>query len=209
MKKIIFLIAFVMILVLVVVITQKTAKIYSAKINAKGVVMGEKKEGLPVIYLAGGCFWGVQAYMDKIPGVVYSEVGYANGNTANPTYEEVSHNNTGHAETVLVQYDPAQISLEKLLSIFFEIINPTILNKQGNDVGTQYRTGVFYTNEADRPAAEKVFAEEAKKYKYPIVTELALLQNYYKAENYHQKYLEKNPGGYCHINLKGADKYAK
>ncbi|MGB2580011.1 peptide methionine sulfoxide reductase msrA/msrB [Elusimicrobium simillimum] len=176
----------------------------------KGEVMElSKQEGLKDIYLAGGCFWGVQAYLDKIPGVVNTQVGYANGKTKNPTYEQVCNENTGHAETVHVQYDAKQLSLEQLLHIFFEIINPTVSNRQGNDIGAQYRTGVYYINDKDVYAAKKVFSEEQRKYEAPIVTELKPLENYYPAEKYHQKYLDKNPGGYCHINLAGADKYAK
>jgi len=159
------------------------------------------------IYLAGGCFWGVQAYLDKIPGVVYTEAVYANGNTANPTYEQVRRENTGHAEAVLVKYNPQKITLGKLLAVFFEIIDPVSLNKQGGDEGAQYRTGVYYLADEDKDIATKVFAREAAKYKLPLAVELLPLKNFYKAEDYHQKYLEKNPNGYCHINLKAADKY--
>lgn len=169
----------------------------------------EHREDLKDIYLAGGCFWGVQAYLDKIPGVINTQVGYANGKTQKPTYEQVCSQKTGHAETVRVQYDPEKISLEHLLKIFFEIINPVSLNKQGGDKGTQYRTGIYYTLPEDKETAQKVIDEEQKKYSQPIVTELKTIENYYPAENYHQKYLEKNPNGYCHIDLSGADKYKK
>ncbi|MDR0645843.1 MAG: peptide-methionine (S)-S-oxide reductase MsrA [Elusimicrobiota bacterium] len=169
----------------------------------------KREEHFKDIYLAGGCFWGVQAYMDKIPGVIESQAGYANGKTENPSYEQVCKENTGHAETVRVRYDPKEISLDKLIKIFFEIIDPTLLNRQANDIGTQYRTGVYYIDETDRMIIQKVFNEEAKKYDKPIAVELRPLQNYYSAEDYHQKYLNKNSGGYCHIDLKGADKYKK
>jgi len=161
------------------------------------------------VYLAGGCFWGVQAYLDKIPGVINTQTGYANGNTQRPTYEQVCHENTGHAETVYVQYDPKIISLEQLIKAFFEIIDPTSINKQGGDAGTQYRTGVYYTRPEDKAMIQKVFDELAPNYKAPIVVELKPIENFYPAENYHQKYLQKNPGGYCHIDLSKADKYKK
>lgn len=164
---------------------------------------------LDSVYLAGGCFWGVEAYLDKIPGVKNTQVGYANGKTENPTYEQVSHENTGHAEAVYVQYDAKEITLEQLIKIFFEIIDPTSLNKQGGDAGVQYRTGVYYTRPDDKERIQKVFDELAPNYKEPIVVELKPIENFYPAENYHQKYLQKNPGGYCHIDLSKADKYKK
>ncbi len=152
------------------------------------------------IYFAGGCFWGVEEFFSRIPGVVETEAGYANGNTENPTYEDVCYKNTGYAETVRVRYS-AQLKLEALLEKFFTIINPLSLNRQGNDVGSQYRSGIYYVGEADLPVIEAVVAEEQKKHDKKIVTEVLPLKNYYKAEEYHQKYLKKNPGGYCHIKL--------
>lgn len=207
MKKIVFLAVFGAVLIGIAAGTKHIGNTKLKAIQKGKSTMLERKENLPIIYLAGGCFWGVQAYMDKIPGVIFSEVGYANGNTENPTYEEVCHNNTGHAEATLVQYDPAKISLEKVLTAFFEIINPLSLNKQGNDAGAQYRTGVYYTNAAEKEKIQKVFNEEQNKYSSPIVTELLPLRNYYKAEEYHQKYLEKNPNGYCHVDLTKAEKW--
>jgi len=159
------------------------------------------------IYLAGGCFWGSQAFLDKIPGVVSTQVGYANGKRLNVTYEEVCHDNTGHAETVFTRYDAAVLPTEKLLSAFFEIIDPVSLNRQGGDKGEQYRTGIYYTDEADLPVIKKFVEGEQKKYKAPVVTEVKPLENYSPAEEYHQKYLQKNPGGYCHVDLNKADKY--
>ena len=157
------------------------------------------------IYLAGGCFWGVEAYMKKIDGIVDAVSGYANGNTENPSYEDVLYKNTGHAEAVEVKYDPKKINLEQVLLYFFKVVDPTTLNKQGNDRGTQYRSGVYYTDEAQIEEIDKVIAIEQKKYKKDIVVEVFPIYNFYKAEEYHQDYLKKNPGGYCHINLDEAE----
>lgn len=148
------------------------------------------------IYLAGGCFWGVEKYLANQDGVTATEVGYANGTDINPTYEDVCTGLTGHAETVKVDYTG---ELATLLAAFYKVINPTILNRQGPDVGTQYRTGIFYTTENEREIAQKSLSELAKEYDEPIVVELLPLTSYYRAEEYHQKYLDKNPGGYCHI----------
>lgn len=158
------------------------------------------------IWLAGGCFWGVEAYLDKLDGVVYADVGYANGNTENPTYEQVCYSNTGHAEAVYVQYDPQRIQLATLLTYFFKVVDPTSLNRQGNDRGIQYRSGIYYKDPADKATIEQVVAGEQKKYSTKIVTEVLPLRNYYVAETYHQKYLDKNPNGYCHVDLKSLDK---
>ena len=154
-----------------------------------------------VIYLAGGCFWGVEAFMSEIPGILETRVGYANGTTENPTYQEVCTGTTGHAETVEVRYDSNAVSLGSVLKAFFAIIDPTSVNRQGNDFGSQYRTGVYYIDEVDREAASKVFEEIRKNYAAPLATELEPLGNFSAAEEYHQKYLEKNPGGYCHIDM--------
>lgn len=162
-------------------------------------------ENLQVIYYAGGCFWGVEEYFSRIPGVYDVTSGYANGTTEDPTYDEVCYGDTGHAETVHVQYDPNIVSLETLTKQFFKIINPTSKNRQGNDVGGQYRSGVYYVNEADKPIIEAVFAAEQKKYEEDIVTELVPLKHYYLAEEYHQDYLKKNPNGYCHVDFSTLD----
>ena len=159
------------------------------------------KKNLKEIYLAGGCFWGVEAYMARIYGVYDVTSGYANGTTKNPTYEEVVSGKTGHAETVHVLYDPERVDLEKLLSYYFKIIDPTSLNKQGNDRGTQYRTGIYYTDEKDRAVIDKVMSKEQKRYDDKIVTEVEPLKNFGLAEEYHQDYLEKNPNGYCHVEF--------
>jgi len=152
------------------------------------------------IYLAGGCFWGCQKYFDLIPGVLQTEVGYANGPTANPSYEEVKRH-SGHAETVRVQYDGDELPLEKLLSAYFAVIDPTSVNKQGEDEGVQYRTGIYTVDAADDPVVEAALAALAGRYDRPLAVEHKPLESFYSAEEYHQKYLEKNPNGYCHIRF--------
>jgi len=164
------------------------------------------------IYLAGGCFWGLQAYFDLKDGIEETVVGYANGNTLNPTYEQVCTNTTGYAETVFInttgyaetvfiKYDENRISLESVLELFWKVIDPTSLNKQGGDRGTQYRTGIYFIDENDQIVINKSLKNETKNYNKEIVTEVEKLKNFYQAEEYHQKYLEKNPNGYCHIDL--------
>ena len=151
------------------------------------------------IYLAGGCFWGVQKFFDQFDGVELTEVGYANGpETAPVSYEDVC-NSSGHAETVRVVYDEGKVSLTKLLELYFMVIDPVSLNKQGNDIGVQYRTGVYYVDEGQVPEIREVFQKEREKVGKDLAVELAPLSNFFSAEEYHQKYLEKNPGGYCHI----------
>lgn len=153
------------------------------------------------IVLAGGCFWGMEAYFKRLDGVVETEVGYANGDRKNPTYEEVCKNITGHAEVLKLAYDAEIIALETLLMHFWKVIDPTLVNRQGGDIGSQYRTGIYYMDEADVPIIKESVAKEQNKYEKPIVTEVLPLTSYYVAEDYHQKYLDKNPGGYCHIPL--------
>ena len=153
------------------------------------------------IYLAGGCFWGTEHFFKQIEGVVETEVGFANGNTENPTYKEVYTDQTGFEETVHVKYNPDVVSLSFLLQMFFKAIDPTSLNKQGHDEGTRYRTGVYYTNAEDLQIIEKAFSEEQKKYQQTMVVEKLPLQNFFTAEEYHQDYLDKNPDGYCHLPL--------
>lgn len=161
--------------------------------------MNNEQQGIQKIWLAGGCFWGVEAYFAKLDGVAETSVGYANGQTENPAYQDIPF--SGHVETVAISYDPNIISLEKLLTHFFKIIDPTVENEQGPDKGTQYRTGIYYQNEMDLAIIQKVIVCTQKKIPQPIVTEVKPLQNYYLAEEYHQKYLEKNPTGYCHLDL--------
>ena len=151
------------------------------------------------IYLAGGCFWGSQAYLDQIMGVLYTTVGYANGESNKTDYYSIG--STGHAETVYIAYDPDIISLKELLGYYYGIIDPTMLNQQGNDRGTQYRTGIYYVDENDLSIIEEVYQEQQGKYKDPLVVEVEPLKNYVLAEDYHQEYLDKNPSGYCHVNL--------
>ena len=150
------------------------------------------------IYLAGGCFWGLEKLMRSLPGVLEVTSGYANGNKANPTYEEVCSDRTGFKETVKVDYDPAQVSLETVLYAYYSVIDPTVENKQGPDVGSQYQTGVYYTDLASKAVAAKVAATEQKRHR-EFKVEQKPLSNFYPAEAYHQHYLEKHPGGYCHI----------
>lgn len=151
------------------------------------------------IYLAGGCFWGTEKYISAIRGVVATDVGYANGNTLNPSYEEVCYHNTGHAETVHVVYDSHIVSLDFLLKLFYECIDPTTVDRQGGDKGHQYRTGIYYNNEEDKLIILNSIENLQKNYKKPIMIEVKPINNYTIAEKHHQKYLDKNPNGYCHI----------
>ena len=153
------------------------------------------------IYLAGGCFWGVEEYFSRIDGVVDTEVGYADGRLEAPTYKQVCTGITGHAETTYVKYDEYKVTLEQLLDRFFRIIDPTLVDRQGGDIGNQYRTGIFYTDEADMDTIQKALAEQQKKYEKPIATEVKPLSCFFNAEDYHQDYLKKNPGGYCHVDM--------
>ena len=168
-----------------------------AQQNIKPINM--EKGNLKEIYLAGGCFWGTEHYFTQIDGVVDTEVGFANGRTENPTYKEVCTDKTGFAETVQVTYDPAKVSLKFLLEMYFKAIDPTSINRQGHDTGTQYRTGVYYTDKDDEAVINEVFAEEQKYINGKIAVENQPLRNFYKAEDYHQDYLDKNPDGYCHL----------
>jgi len=155
------------------------------------------------IYLAGGCFWGMQAYFNLRKGIEETVVGYANGNTKNPTYEEVCTNTTGFAEVLHIKYNENEITLNKILEDFWRVIDPTLLNRQGGDTGTLYRTGIYYIpgDEDDLDVINESLKKEALKYNKKIVTEVMPLKNFYPAEEYHQKYLQKNPSGYCHIDL--------
>ena len=154
------------------------------------------------VYLAGGCFWGMQKFFDQFGGVIRTEVGYANGPDKAPTYQQVC-SDSGHAETVRIDYDPDRISLEELLGFYFMVIDPLSVNRQGNDTGIQYRTGIYYTDEAQLPEIETVYQAEEQKAGARLAVELEPVKNFFPAEEYHQKYLNKNPGGYCHI----ADRY--
>lgn len=152
------------------------------------------------IYFAGGCFWGTEHFLKQIRGVESTQAGYANSAVLNPTYQQVCSGKTNATETVKVVYDPEVVKLSLLLDLYFQTIDPTSLNRQGNDRGTQYRTGIYYTNKADLPTISQAVKTLALQYKSPLAIEVEPLKNFYPAEAYHQDYLDKNPGGYCHIN---------
>ncbi len=154
------------------------------------------------IYLAGGCFWGLEEYFSRIEGIKKTTVGYANGQVESTNYQLIHQ--TDHAETVHLIYDEKRISLREILLYYFRVIDPLSVNKQGNDVGRQYRTGVYYTDQADKAVIEQVFVEQEKQLGQKIAVELEPLRHYVLAEDYHQDYLKKNPGGYCHINVNDA-----
>lgn len=154
------------------------------------------------IHLAGGCFWGVDAYFSRIPGVVATASGYANSTAEAPSYEQVCSGRTGAAEAVRVEYDPERVSLSTLIAQFFRIIDPMDAGGQGGDRGSQYRTGIYWTDAADLPEIEDAVAREQRKYAEPVATEVRRLENFFEAEDCHQDYLEKNPGGYCHVDFR-------
>ena len=154
---------------------------------------------MKTIYLAGGCFWGTEKFFDQFEGVVSTVVGYANGNTENPTYEDVKHRETGHAETVKIDFDEEKISLRELLDDYFLVIDPLSVNRQGHDEGVQYRTGIYYADEDQLPEIRAAVDREAEKAGQPLAVEVGPIVNFFPAEEYHQKYLDKNPGGYCHV----------
>lgn len=153
------------------------------------------------IYLAGGCFWGVEAYFGYIKGVIQTRVGYANSKIDNPSYEMVCSGKTNAAEAVEIVYDNSILSLDSILDEFFSIIDPTALNRQGNDIGTQYRSGIYFVDKDDKKDIENYITNITPKYNKKILTEVQYLDNFFEAEGYHQKYLKKNPNGYCHIDL--------
>lgn len=159
------------------------------------------------IYFAGGCFWGTQAYLRKLPGVLETDVGYANSLEASPTYEQVCSGLTNAAETVRVRYDAERLPLELLLQAYFRTINPTSINHQGNDVGTQYRTGIYWVDPADGPVVRQALDQLQAKLPMPLAIEAMPLQNYFEAEEPHQDYLVKHPRGYCHVDLADADAF--
>lgn len=155
-----------------------------------------------VATLAGGCFWGVEELLRKLPGVLDTEVGYTGGTTKAPRYEDVKQGTTGHAEAVQVRFDPRRLSYEQLLAFFFRLHDPTTLDRQGNDRGTQYRSTIFFHSDVQRRTAERVKqqVDQSKKWPRPVVTTIVAASSFYPAEGYHQDYLEKNPGGYtCHF----------
>lgn len=180
----------------------KRTETENGRLENNDMLIKNKKE-LEKIYLAGGCFWGVEEYFSRIPGVVDTVSGYANGADGKTTYHEIAK--TGHAETVEVSYDKNRVSLEELLLRYFHIIDPYSVNQQGNDRGTQYRTGIYFTNPEQEKIVRKVVKnrEEAQG-GAPFAVEVEGLKNFIKAEDYHQDYLANNPGGYCHINVADA-----
>jgi methionine-S-sulfoxide reductase len=153
---------------------------------------------MKTIYFAGGCFWGTQKYFDQFEGVIKTEVGYANGPDDAPSYQDVCAS-SGHAETVLVEFDESVISLEKLIYYYFLVIDPTSVNRQGHDAGIQYRTGIYYSDPDMLDAIRTAYDKEEELIGKPLAVELKPLANFFTAEEYHQKYLDKNPSGYCHI----------
>lgn len=155
---------------------------------------------MKTIYLAGGCFWGTQHFVRKLRGVVSTRVGYANGNTENPTYDQVKYEHTGHAETVEVVFDETVLSVEKLLNCYYMTIDPLSVNRQGMDFGVQYRTGIYYTDAELVPAIEASLAALAQKLGQKPAIEVCPLRQFFQAEANHQDYLMKNPTGYCHIS---------
>ena len=158
----------------------------------------ENLNNYPVVTLGGGCFWCTEAVFDRVQGVLDVESGYCNGHVQNPSYEQVCDGNTGHVEVVQLRYDPLTISLRELLEIFFVIHDPTTLNRQGNDVGTQYRSGIYLNIAADREVVQSVWDQVNKATNGKVVTEIAMLDNYSAAEDYHQDYFENHPNqGYC------------
>ena len=151
---------------------------------------------------AAGCFWGVQYYFDQVPGVVKTTVGYTGGHTKNPSYEEVCSHGTGHAEATLIEFDPKQVTYETLVKQFFYMHDPTQLNRQGPDVGDEYRSAVFYFDDAQKQTAEKVREQAQKRFKKPVVTEVTKAATFYPAEEYHQKFTQKTGLGMCHVPFK-------
>lgn len=169
-------------------------------------LMGDEMKNVKNIVLAGGCFWGTEAYIKKLPGVLNTYTGYANSDVPNPDYKLVCTGATNAAEAVYVEYNEMVIDLEHLLKFFFYTIDPTSLNKQGGDKGTQYRTGIYYTDESDLEIIKEFITNEQRRFKNPIVVEILPLKNIYKAEEYHQDYLDKNPHGYCHVTFQSLPK---
>ena len=162
--------------------------------------INEMKDNQKEIYLAGGCFWGTEHFFSMVHGVESTQAGYANSIVPDPTYQQVCTGRTDAAETVKVVYDPDSVSLSFLLDLYYKTIDPTSVDRQGNDVGSQYRTGIFYTDSADYPVIAESIKELSRDFREPIAIEVDELKNFYPAEDYHQEYLYKNPGGYCHIN---------
>lgn len=197
MKKLAVIASTVLVTVIIMTMgfTEGNQKEEKSETNSTMSLTGKEKE----IYFAGGCFWGTEHFFKLVRGVVGTEVGYANGNKTNPTYEEVCTGSAGATETVKVIYDPEVIDLGLLIDLYLESVDPTTLNRQGNDRGTQYRTGIYYTDKNDEPLIKDKLHALSLSIQSPVVVENEPLRNFYDAETYHQDYLDKNPGGYCHI----------
>ena len=199
--KILWVYFFVLSSLLVLVRCVEDEKTMSSNDSGKNMVTADS-----VVYLAGGCFWGVEQYFALVSGVQDALSGYSQGHVKEPSYQEVCTGQTGHTETVQVTYDSSVVSLNHLLNLYFDIIDPYSINKQGNDRGPQYRTGIYYTNETDGQIAQNFIAEKQAATDRKIVVEVEPVRNFFPAEAYHQDYLEKNPFGYCHISR---DKFRK
>ena len=189
--------AFGLFLIMSCVNGSSTKSLQKKAITTENIIINDSTN---VIFFAGGCFWGTEHFFKQVNGVIGTEVGFANGHTENPTYNDVIEEDTGYAETVKVLYNPKKVDLKLLLDLYFLTIDPTSLDKQGNDYGNQYRTGIYYTSKEQLSSINERIKTEAAKHTRPIVVEVTPLKKYYKAEDYHQDYLENNPGGYCHIN---------
>lgn len=174
----------------------------AAQLIAASVYMYTEGMQTPHALFAAGCFWGVQYYFDQVPGVIRTTVGYTGGHTENPTYEEVCTHTTGHAEAVLIEFDPEQVSYQTLVKQFFHMHDPTQLNRQGPDIGDEYRSAIFYMDDAQKAVALQTMQEESTAFGKPIVTELSPAAPFYEAEDYHQKFAEKTGHGMCHIPYK-------
>lgn len=185
--------------------TQNKKNVDSQKKSNSGEKMNipsQKSETkIETAILAGGCFWGVEELFRTMPGVISTEVGYTGGTIPNPTYEIVKKGTSGHAESIKIQFDPNKLSFEDLLKFFFKIHDPTTKNQQGNDIGSQYRSAIFYVTDEQRKSAQKIkeLVEASGAWKKPVVTEILQASTFYSAESFHQDYLQRNPGGYtCH-----------
>lgn len=154
---------------------------------------------MKTIFLAAGCFWGAQHYLKQIRGIVETETGFANGNTDNPTYKEVYSDRTGYAEAVRVVFDPEVLPLKRLVQLYFDCIEPTSVNQQGEDKGTRYRTGIYYIEPEDRLTIQEVYDEVQRGYSAPLAVEVEPIRNFFPADESHQDYLDKHPDGYCHL----------
>lgn len=205
----VFIVLAIIIVVSTIIFSANSGKIIESKETnmentIKEQIINKNNKDINTIYFAGGCFWGVEGYFKRIVGVVETQTGYANGNTVNPTYQQVI-NDSGHAETVKIDYDENILSLEELLLHFLRIVDPYSVNRQGNDFGVQYRSGIYYTNEDQASRVNRVLEIFEEKEGRKTAIEIMAIEGFYDAEEYHQDYLDKNPNGYCHISLNSAD----